>query len=66
MANKFVAVFLMCIVVVAVFSIPAAADCYQECYDGCIAKPDHSALYCDSSCGADCAEYPGAGRFINE
>ena len=65
MGNKFVAAFLMCIVVVATFGNPAAADCYSDCYDPCVAQPDHSSLFCGLSCTSECEEHPdpGAGRF---
>ena len=64
MANKFVAVFLMCIVVVAAFVNPAASDCYGECFDNCKARgADHSDLYCDSVCQSSCDGYWNNGRF---
>ncbi|KAF3966589.1 hypothetical protein CMV_009324 [Castanea mollissima] len=60
MANKFVAAFLMCIVVMATFSNPAASDCYSECFNTCKARGDITLINCSLSCANSCEEYPGA------
>merc|ERR1712216_13499 len=48
MANKFVAVFLMCIVVIAAFDNAAASECYDDCYSRCKARSaDNSNIFCE-------------------
>nr|XP_023882402.1 major pollen allergen Ole e 6-like [Quercus suber]XP_023897053.1 major pollen allergen Ole e 6-like [Quercus suber] len=63
MANKFVAVFLMCIVAVAAFSLQAAKaaeedmfkGCFSKCHKGCLLNRNGNS-FCEMKCDNDCAE----------
>lgn len=65
MANKFVAVVLMCIVVVVAFSNPAASDCYNDCVTACNSHEEHKddPTWCPFTCDSSCLEHPDPGRF---
>ncbi|PKI34463.1 major pollen allergen Ole e 6-like [Punica granatum] len=61
MANKFVTVFLLYIVVVtALHAHEAAADdekfrsCYNSCYEECIGE-GHGTTLCEMKCDNDCS-----------
>ncbi|XP_018814700.1 major pollen allergen Ole e 6-like [Juglans regia] len=61
MANKFVAVFLMCIVVVAAFSlhqeVEATGDSYKSCFTPCNAdckKKGNGGTFCEIDCDNSC------------
>merc|ERR1712154_67818 len=63
MANKFVAVFLMCIVVVAAFSLQEAKaaeldkfkGCFSNCGKGCLGEGNGN-TFCEKKCDNDCSE----------
>ncbi|KAM4086051.1 hypothetical protein ACJW30_10G073700 [Castanea mollissima] len=63
MANQFVAVFLMCIVVVATFSLQEAKaaeednfkECFNDCRKGCLGEGNGS-TFCEMKCDNDCGE----------
>ncbi|XP_041020194.1 major pollen allergen Ole e 6-like [Juglans microcarpa x Juglans regia] len=61
MANKFVAVFLMCIVVVAAFSlhheVEAAVDSFKSCFDVCntnCKNKGNGGSFCEIDCDNSC------------
>lgn len=70
MANKFVAVFLMCIVVVAAFSLQEAKaaeldkfkGCFSNCGKGCLGEGNGN-TFCEKKCDNDCSEKELAGKF---
>ena len=70
MANKFVAVFLMCIVVVAAFSLQEAkaaeVDTFKGCFTGCkngCSGEGNSNTFCETKCDNECDEKELAGKF---
>jgi hypothetical protein len=68
MANKLVAAFLMCIVVVAAFSFHEAKaldDTYKSCFDpcktGCLGEGNGES-FCEVKCDHSCEEEEVAGN----
>jgi hypothetical protein len=71
MANKFVAVFLMCIVVVAAFSIHEAKAgeyddekfkaCFNTCHKEC-SDEGNGYTFCEMKCDTDCGNKEAAGK----
>lgn len=71
MANKLVAVFLMCIVVVAAFSlnqeVEAIEDLYKSCFTACQrdCKGDgNGGTFCEIDCDNACTDKETAGNFL--
>jgi hypothetical protein len=71
MANKLVALFLMCIVVVAAFSLheatPLQADdakfesCFNTCKKECLDK-ENGETFCETKCSNECGDKEHAGN----
>lgn len=70
MANKLVALFLMCIVVVAAFSLHEATpqadkdkfkSCFDTCKTECITETNHNSL-CEVKCENECEDKEHAGN----
>ncbi|KAG7967532.1 hypothetical protein I3843_08G104300, partial [Carya illinoinensis] len=70
MANKFVAVFLMCTVVVVAFSlnheVEATEDlygsCFNTCQKGCV-KDGNGNTFCEIKCDSECTAKENAGNY---
>ena len=72
MEKQFVAVFLMCMVVVAAVHIHKAeattaqqfSDCYNSCYNGCHQDGKGiGATFCEMKCDADCVAKETKGTY---
>ncbi|KAG2693691.1 hypothetical protein I3760_08G108600 [Carya illinoinensis] len=69
MANKFVAVFLMCTVVVVAFSlnheVEATEDlygsCFNTCQKGCV-KDGNGNTFCEIKCDSECTAKENAAK----
>ncbi|KAI3423239.1 uncharacterized protein J3R85_011202 [Psidium guajava] len=68
MANKLVAVFLMCVVLAGAMHMreAEAADetfksCFTACYDGCKAD-GHGFTFCEVKCDTECSEKEVAAK----
>ncbi|GFY98809.1 hypothetical protein Acr_13g0002100 [Actinidia rufa] len=69
MAGKMVAVFLMCVVVVAAMHVQEAEamgevfkPCYEECQKDCQASGNGN-TFCEMKCDTDCSLKENAGTF---
>ncbi|KAF8006461.1 hypothetical protein BT93_K0684 [Corymbia citriodora subsp. variegata] len=69
MANKLVAVFLVCIVLAGAMHVQeaeATSDSYKACFTGCHdgCKPEHGFSFCEVKCDTECTEKEVAGKNV--
>ncbi|PSS06417.1 Major pollen allergen Ole e like [Actinidia chinensis var. chinensis] len=67
MAQKFVAVFLMCMVIAAAMHVreaEAIGEVYKTCYEGCHKEclSGNGFTFCEMKCDTDCAAKESAAK----